>query len=251
MILSTKGVVLKTVKFGETSLILDLYTRDLGLRTYLINGVRTAKSRTPASMLQVGSLLDLVVYEKPGSGAMQRVKEARLESVYTRIPFDILRGGIVLFMMEVVRKSIREGEANELMFHFLANALTMVDTAEVPLTNFPIAFLLDFSTFLGFRPSGTSSSHTPYFHLQEGQFSAIASHHTLDEPESLALYAIRNLGIDRCHSVQIPADVRKHLLEGLLRFYYYHIEHMSTVNAHEVLESVFSVLREKSAGDLS
>lgn len=246
MILSTKGVVLKSIKYGETSLILDVYTLDLGLRTYLINGVRSAKARTPASMLQVGSILDLVVYEKPGSGTMHRIKEARLDSVYVRIPFEILRGGIVLFMMEVVRKSIREGESNESLYRFLIHSLSKVDSTEEALTNFPAAFLLDFSTFLGFRPSGVANNFTPYFHLQEGQFTDIPSHHTLGETESLALYALGNLGIDECHTVHIPLDIRKNLLEGLLRFYYYHIEHMSTVNAHEVLETVFNVLRENS-----
>ncbi len=40
MIHKTKGIVLKTVKFGETSLVVTAFTEMFGLQSYMVNGIR-------------------------------------------------------------------------------------------------------------------------------------------------------------------------------------------------------------------
>ena len=55
------------------------------------------------------NLVDLVAYEREGKD-MTRLKEVRLAHVYTQIPFDVFRGTIGLFMLEVARNAIRESE---------------------------------------------------------------------------------------------------------------------------------------------
>ncbi|MFT3936946.1 MAG: recombination protein O N-terminal domain-containing protein [Chitinophagaceae bacterium] len=56
----TKGIVLRTVKYGETSVIASIYTELFGLQSYLVNGVRTSSKKGPgkASLFQPGSILD-------------------------------------------------------------------------------------------------------------------------------------------------------------------------------------------------
>ena len=39
----TKGIVLRTVKYGETSLVVIMFTELFGIQTYMVNGVRSAK----------------------------------------------------------------------------------------------------------------------------------------------------------------------------------------------------------------
>ena len=43
----TKGIVLRTVKYGETSVIVTILTELFGLQSYLINGVRSSSRRVP------------------------------------------------------------------------------------------------------------------------------------------------------------------------------------------------------------
>ena len=61
MLIKTRGIIFKSIKYSETSLILDVYTEELGLQKYIISGVRSKKARTTAGMLQIMSLLDLDV----------------------------------------------------------------------------------------------------------------------------------------------------------------------------------------------
>jgi len=60
----TKGMVFRTVKYGETSLIVTVYTELFGVQSYLVNGVRTSTKKGPgrANLFQPAAILDLIVY---------------------------------------------------------------------------------------------------------------------------------------------------------------------------------------------
>jgi len=64
MLHNTKGIVLRTVKYGETSVIVSIYTELFGIQSYLVNGVRKSskKGSGSAALFQPAALLDLVVY---------------------------------------------------------------------------------------------------------------------------------------------------------------------------------------------
>lgn len=48
-----------TTKYSETSIIARIYTEKFGLLSFMVKGVRSAKSKSKASMMQPLSLLDL------------------------------------------------------------------------------------------------------------------------------------------------------------------------------------------------
>ena len=60
----TKGIVLRVIKYGETSIIATLFTELFGVQTYLVNGIRTSKKTgSKAAMYQPGAILDMEVYQ--------------------------------------------------------------------------------------------------------------------------------------------------------------------------------------------
>ena len=67
MIQTTKGIVLRSVKYGETSLVVTIFTELFGLQSYLVNGVRTAskKGSSKSAMFQPSAILELVAYHTP------------------------------------------------------------------------------------------------------------------------------------------------------------------------------------------
>ena len=46
MLLSTPGLVLHTTPYAETSVVAKVFTRQLGVRSYIIKGVRGGSSRS-------------------------------------------------------------------------------------------------------------------------------------------------------------------------------------------------------------
>ena len=64
MLIKTRGIIFKALKYSETSLILDIYTEEKGLRNYIISGVRNKKSKLKTGLLQPTMLVEMVAYEK-------------------------------------------------------------------------------------------------------------------------------------------------------------------------------------------
>ncbi len=79
----TKGIVLKTVKYGETSLIATLYTELFGIQSYLVNGVRSSSRKGPgkANLFQPAAILDLLVYHNDLRN-LQRIREFNWAILY-------------------------------------------------------------------------------------------------------------------------------------------------------------------------
>lgn len=51
MIYSTKGIVLRTIKYGETSVIASIFTESFGVQSYIVNGVRTSGKKKQSTFL--------------------------------------------------------------------------------------------------------------------------------------------------------------------------------------------------------
>src|ERR1700739_4007717 len=125
----TKGIVLHTTKFSETSVIVRIYTEKLGLVSYIVKGVRAAKSKAKAALLQPLTLLEMEVSHRENK-SLQYIKEFRRAYNYQSIPFDTLKSAIAVFLLEVISKSIREHEQNDEMFDFIYDSLCALDQSE-------------------------------------------------------------------------------------------------------------------------
>lgn len=235
MIQKTHGIVFKTIKFSETSVVSKIYTEKYGLQSYIINGVRAPKSKFKAGLLQSLSLLDMEVYHRENHN-LNRVKEFRAAVVFSSLPFDLLKGSVGLFMIEILYKSIHEEEANEPLFHFIFEKIKELDHLQKVPSDFLLQFLLELSLHLGFHPHGTFSEAAPFFDLGEGTFIANGNGHpnTLDELLSRQLSSFINEA-----SAEIPPASRKLLMEALLKYYQLHVPNFSRPKSLRVLEEVF------------
>lgn len=240
MLLKTRGIVFRAMKYSETSLIVDIYTEARGLRKYIISGVRKAKSSVSAGLFQVMSLVDIVAYEREGKD-LNRLKEIRPAYIFTTIPFDLRRGAVGLFMAEVARKTIRESEENQQLFEFFFHSFQYLDQTNHSVANLHLHFMLELTTFLGFTPGGDFSQDEPYFDLQEGVFVGETGSHPYFLETSLAkiLYQLLETNRENSHEVKIGREERRNLLQNLLDYYRLHIESFPEINAHLILQEVF------------
>ena len=241
MLLKTRGIVFRTIKYGETSVIADIFTEEKGLHTFIAGSVRTAKARMPYSLFQPMTVVDMVAYFRDDESALNRLKEMRAGEVWTSISFDIRRGAVALFMAEICRKSIHEAEENREMFEFLTNILHWLDTTTHPIANLHLHFLLALSGWLGFQPEAEDDERAElFFDLREGVFSPVPpSHAQFVEPEPTArLLRLLRSPLESVHEIVMNRAERKTLLEHLLRFYQLHLPGFSDVHTPEVLEMV-------------
>src|SRR4026207_838787 len=168
----TKGIVLRTVKYGETSLIVTMFTELFGLQSHLVNGVRTStkKATGKANLFQPTAILDLVVYHNELKH-LNRIKEFKWHFLYQHIFSDVPKNAVALFMIELLTKCLKQPEANPELFEFCEDAFMHLDESnDTVMANFPLFFALHLPAFFGFRINDDYSDKTPVLDMQEGIF---------------------------------------------------------------------------------
>ncbi len=241
MLLKTRGIVFRTVKYGETSVIADIFTEEKGLHTFIGGNVRTAKARMSFSLFQPMTVVDAVAYFRDDPNALNRLKELRADEVFQGIPFDIRRGAVALFMAEICRKSIQESEENRELFHFLLDNLRWLDTTPHPIANLHLHFLLSLSGYLGFQPqTELAIGQESFFDLKEGVFLPVPPPHLfyLEPVQTQQILDLLEIPLDQCHTVVLARPERKALLQRLLQFYHLHVTGFTDINTPDVLEMV-------------
>jgi len=234
MLIKTCGILFKALKYSETSLILDVYTEEKGLQKYIISGVRSKGAKMKMGILQPTSLVDIVAYYRLNK-PINRIKEIKAAYIYQHLPFDVLKGTIGLFMVELAQKTIKEEETNPALFNFLFQQFQQLDQLATIPSNFHLFYLVQLTEYLGFSPTASWSIATPFFDMKEGQFV---------KEEPLHQYAPNKLiseQIGQLLNRQAPLLTRKErqvLLEVLINFYRLHVENFTGLNTHAILKEV-------------
>jgi DNA repair protein RecO (recombination protein O) len=240
MIVKTSGIIIRTVKYGESSLIFDMYTREYGVCSFIVGGVRKQKAKLSLSLFQLMSWLEVVAYLKSPKD-LNRVKEARPLLHYNSMPFDLSKRSVCLFMTEIIQKTIRGHEANEALFDFIKDTFEFVDCTSHPVSNVHVVFLVHFSRFLGFMPIGSWTQAKPFLDMMHGTFVTHAHPlYTLDESTSRQLSACMPCSIENSHELDLSKKVRFKLLEDLIAFYRLHLEKLPEIRTHKILGDVFN-----------
>ena len=243
MLHKTRGIVFQVTPFSESSVVVKIYTELFGLQSYLINGVRSKKSKIKSGLLQPLSLLEMVVYHKE-RGGLQRIKEIRqcASGGFSSIPFDVMKGSMVMFINEVVCKSVKEEEANQQMFDFIFHAMQLLDLQHEPNNDFHLRFLVQFTKHLGFFPNGAFSESTPVFNLQEGSFQEAPPVHPyfIASPLSEHFNSLINTSLSDTAYAAFSNAQKRELIEKLLEYYALHITGFGEVHSHKVLQEVWS-----------
>lgn len=241
MIHKTRGIVLRTVSYSDTSIITKIYTEEFGVQSYLVKGAKRKNASIKANLFQPLSLLDLVVYNKEKK-KLQILKEASVEFHYSSIPADPAKTSVLFFMNELLLKCLQEEENNPELFSFLHESMQTLEAAEKNFSNFYLIFMVRLARFLGFYPQGKASETTPYFDLQEGQFVNSEPLHPnyLGKTDSALLSSVITGNYYSMESLSITGQDRRSLLDVLLRFYHLHLSNMGSISSHKVLEQVFA-----------
>lgn len=239
MLHKTRGIVFKTTSYGESSIIVQVFTEKFGLQSYIINGAKKPRAKIPANMLQPLHLLDMVVYHK-NTGNVQRIKELKNSPVLQSIPYDVIKSSLAIFLNEVLYKAVKAQSEDESLFDFVFSAIEWLDHQTEGLANFHLLFLIQLTRYLGFYPDRTLEGQADYFDLRNGVFCRYKpdSVNYLSPPHTQNFVTLLRCGFENSAQVQLNNDERRYLLQKLLEYYALHIESFGTIRSHEVLEEV-------------
>lgn len=243
MIHKTKGIVLRSIKYGETSLVVTIYTELFGSQTYMVNGARTAKrSGNKAVMFQPSAILDLEVYHNELK-AMQRIKETAWAFLYQEILSDVVKNSVALYMVELLQKLLKQPEPNTDLFYFCEDAFTQLDKADKNVTaNFPLFFSVQLPEFFGFKINGAHLKDSEIFvDLREGIFvSQQPSHPDFIKSEYAHVTAdLLNMRMPaELEQLKLNKQTRRELLLRFQDYYAFHVQDFGRLKTLQVLNEV-------------
>jgi DNA repair protein RecO (recombination protein O) len=222
MVHKTRGVVFRFTRYGETSIIVNIFTEIFGLQSYIVNGIRSTAARNKIALYQPLTLLELVVYHRPNAN-INRIKEVRCLHPYQTITSDVRKSAIALFLNELLNKTVKEESHAADLCTFLINSLVVLDSIDQNAENFHLIFMIRLSRLLGFGA----------FNVNEVLGVRVA-----DQETELFLEKILDGGYDK--PLIISNTKRREILDLLIKFYADHIGTLGELRSLHVLREVLS-----------
>ena len=239
----TKGLVLRTVKYCETSLVVTVFTELFGVQSYIVSGVRksTRKGSGSANLFQPGALLDLVVYHSHAK-SLHRIREFQWSVLYRELFASVPKHSVSSFMVELLHRCLRQPEPNPDLFEFVEDCLLHLDaSSDSVMANMPLFFAVHLAHFFGFRLVDERIEEGAWIDLREGRFVATQPPHPdhLEPNDALAvLQLLRVMNPNELAEVRLNRDTRRRLLHALELYYRLHQPDFGTLRSLPVLRSV-------------
>jgi DNA repair protein RecO (recombination protein O) len=238
-IINTKAIVLSSLKYGDTSLIVRCFTLNEGIKTYLVRGVLKAKKgKIKAAYFQPLTQLNIEASHN-NKGNLNSLKEVHVINPYKSIHSTIFKQTIVLFLSEILSSSIQEEEENALLFSFIETSLIWLDTHD-KISNFHLLFMLNLSKYLGFYPD-VSGVENQYFNLLDGGFIPSALEKEVIYGDDLHQFKkLLGTNFDTVETVKFSKRERQQVLSIIIRYFELHLDGFRNPKSLGVLETVFS-----------
>jgi DNA repair protein RecO (recombination protein O) len=238
-LVNTKAIVLSSLKYGDTSLIVKCYTQEEGVKSYLIRGVLKPKKKglKAAHFLPLTQLK--IVASHNSKGALNSIKEVQIINPYKTIHTDIIKQSVVMFLSEVLYNSIQEEEQNLALYEYLETAFVWLDIHD-KIANFHLLFLLNLTGFLGFYPDVTGIGKKG-FNLLEGGFSDDTyDKNVISNNDFYQFKKLLGIIFDSLENVSYSKEERQLVLQVIIQYFKLHLGSFRNPKSLQVLETVFS-----------
>ncbi|WP_449304464.1 DNA repair protein RecO [Prevotella pallens] len=241
MITKTRGIVLRSVRFGESSLIVDVLTKSSGRVSFMVHIPKTSKGKIKKQYFQPMTLLDFE-YDFRQRSNLQRIKDVRVSLPYSSIPIDPAKSCISLFLSEFIYYATRNEQENPTLFTYISTSLEWLDNAYEDFVNFHLVFMMRLGKFLGFHPFLEDFTPGCFFDLRNGCFTLSMPLHTdfLNAADAGHLYNLMRMNFDTMKLFKLSHDDRNRITEIVLRYYKLHLPNMPELQSFDILREVFA-----------
>ncbi len=239
----TKGIVLRTIKYGETSVVTTIYTELFGVQTYIVKGVRQGGKKTgsKAAYFQPAAILDMVVYHNDLKN-LQFIRDYNWSFLYQHVLFDVIKNLVAMYIVELLLHSLKQPEANPELFYLIEDTLKQLDKGTDTFTaNLPLYFILHLSNELGFQIQGNYSKATSVLDLREGVFVGdipVHPHFINGELAKITSDLINILFYNDLETIQLNRTIRRQLTQAYQQFIALHIQDFGEMRSLPILHEV-------------
>jgi DNA repair protein RecO (recombination protein O) len=241
MLEKSRGIILHQIKYTDSGIVAQMYTRKFGRQSFLIKGMRNRKTGKHAILFQPMFILDLELYYKQ-TREMQSLKEFSVSFTPYNIYSNIKKSCVAIFLGEILTSVLKEESPHEEMFDFIEESIIYFEQCKEGFANFHIAFLAGLSSFLGFEPGQRLEEENAFFDMVNGIFVPIPPVHGnyANEEISDILADFFVASYDSIDKISLTGKMRNDVLETIVKFYSLHLPGLKKIKSLDVLKEVFS-----------
>lgn len=244
MLIKTNAIVLNSLKYGESQLIVDIFTESHGRLSFMQRIPRTSRSGVKKQFFQPLTLLN-IEFDYRASQKLQHIKEASVAWPFVSLPFDALKLSIALFVAEFTSYCTRSEQANPSLYLFIENSVRWLDACERGFTNFHIIYMLHLTRFIGFYPNlddeDIDTGCNTYFDMRAGSFVKHVPVHSdfLRPDEARKIRLLMRLNYTTMRLLSLSRSERNRIVEVILQYYRLHQPAFPDMKSLPVLQQLF------------
>lgn len=240
MLEKTKGIVLHSLKYGDDSLIVSVFTLHRGTLTFMVKVPKSRHASMKTQLLRPLTVLDMDIDFRDRL-QMQRIKDMRVALVYATLPYEPVKEAVAMFLGEVLYHAMKHEEANPELFDFLQKSLEWFDLVERDYANFHLCLLIQLTRHLGFFPNMEGGEASSFFDLLDGCFvcrQPVHGQYLVGEEVDFMLKVLK-MNYATMHRVHLNRQQRGRILKMLNNYYRVHIPEFPELRSLDVLSELF------------
>lgn len=240
MLTKTDAIVLRAIKYGETRMIVDLFTREQGRMSVVVGIPKTSRGKLKKQYFQPLMLLTAECDVRQ-QAQMQKLRDAALRTPLTSLLADPAKLSIALFLAEFLYYALRDEQQNVPLFDYVASSIGWLDGCQDGYASFHLVFLMRMSRFLGFYPNLDDYADRCYFDLRESRFTSAPPLHRdfLMPEEADKIRLMMRMDYTTMHLFQLSHHERNRILDVLMLYYRLHLPAFPELKSLQVLKELY------------
>lgn len=236
----TTGIILHHVKYSDSQSIVSIYTREFGRMSYMVRGANRKKSATRSALLQPLSIVEIDVNHNPKKD-IQSIRDMRVAVPFYHIPYDPVKNCLALFMTEVLHKTLKHSENDEILYNFIENSVCKLDNCETGVGNFHLVFMAGLAKQLGFAPDIMNGNGYKYFDLMNGVFEKNQPQHVhfLYTEQATIFKKLMELNYDCLDQLPMNRKQRAEVLDNFVEYFRLHLADFHSLHSIEVMHKLW------------
>ena len=223
MIIKTEGIVINYIKYKESSIIIKILTQEYGFQSFILNGVRSVRSKKSIGFFQSLNVLELVAYKSPKAD-LYRLNEFKILHLTPSFQINLKKSAMVMFCTELLSKTLfHERSENRDLYQFLKNEIIIFDGLKEDFESFHVYFSIKYARYLGFFIQSVER--------------LLPFKENLSSP--LYIY-LNNIIRSECYTSEPTTGMlRSTALKHIINYYGLHVENFGEIKSLKVLSQVF------------
>lgn len=235
------AIVLHTLKYGDSRLIVDLFSREAGRLSFIVPVPKSPRAKIKKQYFQPLTLLYIESDLRPQAD-LQHLRDASLLLPLPSLLSSPTKLGIALFAAEFLYYALRDEQQNAPLFDYVRSSVEWLDGRDRDFANFHLVFLMRLSRFLGFYPNLDNFADGCFFDLRAATFCEEPPLHRdfLYPDDAARIQLLMRMDFPTMHLFRLSRNERNQILDTLLLYYRLHLPAFPELRSLPVLKELWS-----------